>query len=182
MKSLLVFDCFGVLFDEIAPVVLRRYFGDSLGEAIKNEYFPRIDRGELDQEEAFKEWERRFGIPASEFKRAWVEQTHPRLANLERVKELSKIHDICLLSNAPKGMVEQLFLLQGMEPYFKKIYSSSALHLIKPEKEIYEYVQKDMGQNYSYTMIDDNPANLVVPRELGWDTILFRGVQDLKDL
>ena len=102
MKSLLVFDCFGVLFDEIAPVVLRRYFGDSLGEAIKNEYFPRIDRGELDQEEAFKEWERRFGIPASEFKRAWVEQTHPRLANLERVKELSKIHDICLLSNAPK--------------------------------------------------------------------------------
>ena len=31
-------------------------------------------------------------------------------------------------------------------------------------------------------MIDDNPANLAVPRELGWDTILFRGVQDLKDL
>ena len=56
MKSLLVFDCFGVLFDEIAPVVLRRYFGDSLGESIKNEYFPRIDRGELDQEEAFKEF------------------------------------------------------------------------------------------------------------------------------
>ena len=69
-----------------------------------------------------------------------------------------------------------------MEPYFRKIYSSSVLHLIKPEKEIYEYVQKDMEPNCSYTMIDDNLTNLVVPRELGWDNILFRGVQDLKDL
>ena len=182
MKSLLVFDCFGVLYDEIAPIVLRRYFGNELGESIKNEYMPRIDRGELSQEEAFEEWERRFGAPACEFKRAWAEQTHPRLANLERVKELSKTHDICLLSNAPTGMVERLFRLQGMEGYFQKIYSSSSLRMAKPEKEIYEYVEKDMGPNYSYTMIDDNPANLLVPQQLGWDTILFRSILDLEHL
>ena len=79
--------------------------------------------------------------------------------------------------------MEEEFRKSGNDSLFKKIYVSSAIGMAKPNRDIYEYVQNDQGEEYSsFTMIDDNPKNLVEPKKLGWKTILFQGVESLKDL
>ena len=182
-KDLLVFDCFGVCYNEIAPLVIGKYFDSVKAKEILSEYFPRIDRGFMSLEEAFEEWQSKYGLPLDEIRKSWSSGVIAKPETLQAIKRLNKTYDIVLLSNAPKGMVEKMFKDACMLPYFKKLYVSSALGLAKPDKAIYEYVIKDTNNAYeTYTMIDDNESNLVEPRNLGWKTIRFKSIEDLAPL
>lgn len=53
---------------------------------------------------------------------------------------------------------------------------------IKPEKEIYHVIMdKYTLQPKECVFIDDNAANLVYPKELGWSTIQFHNIAQVKE-
>jgi hypothetical protein len=46
-NKLVIFDCFGVIFDEIAPVFFRRHFDEETAKVLKDKYFIPADMGEI---------------------------------------------------------------------------------------------------------------------------------------
>lgn len=182
-KKLLVFDCFGVLYDEVAPFVTASFLPPEEADRIKNRDCPAADMGLKSLDELLEGWAKEFCQDKEALKKLWFSFVKPKKESFQRLSELKQKYDVVLLSNAPKGFVEEEFRKSGNEAFFKKIYVSSALGKAKPNKDIYEYVQNDQGKEYSsFCMIDDNEANLVAPKELGWETILFKGVDSLKSL
>ena len=182
-KNLLVFDCFGVVYNEVAPFVTREFLPPEEAERLKERDCPSADLGLLTLDELLEKWAKELGTTKQHLKELWLSFVKPKEETVKRLKELKSHYDLVLLSNAPQGFVEEEFRKSGNDSLFKKIYVSSAIGMAKPNRDIYEYVQNDQGEEYSiFTMIDDNPKNLVEPKKLGWKTILFQGVESLKDL
>jgi len=57
---------------------------------------------------------------------------------------------------------------------YEEIILSSDVRVVKPDKEIYEIAQLKSGVNPDEVLfIDDKEENLVIPKEMGWKTVLF---------
>lgn len=66
--------------------------------------------------------------------------------------------------------------------YFDAIYSSSKLHMAKPDPEIYRYVLKDLGTEPSRVLyFDDIKENVNAARELGITSCLVTSPKDVCD-
>ena len=79
-NKLIIFDCFGVLFEDIAPPFLKKHLGEEKAAAIKDSLFVPADLGEIsydqlldnmskaidiDKEEMIKEWNSMFVVRSS---------------------------------------------------------------------------------------------------------------------
>ena len=182
-KNLLVFDCFGVVYNEVAPFVTREFLPPEEADRLKERDCPSADVGLLTLDELLEKWAEELGRTKQHLKELWLFFVKPKEETVKRLKELKSHYDLVLLSNAPQGFVEEEFRKSVNYCLFKKIYVSSAIGMAKHNRDIYGYVQNDQGEeDSSFTMIDDNPKNLVEPKKLGWKTILFQGVESLKDL
>jgi len=83
--------------------------------------------------------------------------------------------DIGIISNVNEGLWERSFEL-GLVPKinYKKIYLSYQIKMAKPNLDIYEKVQKETSVLSSEILfVDDKTENLIIPRNLGWQTVLF---------
>jgi putative hydrolase of the HAD superfamily len=101
----------------------------------------------------------------------------------------SKI-DVGIISNICHGLWQRSSEL-GLIPNinYKKIYLSYQLKMAKPNLDIYEKVQKESGVLPNEILfVDDKAENLVVPQNLGWQTVLFdelkaeKGVARIKEI
>ncbi len=60
-------------------------------------------------------------------------------------------------------------------------YLSCELGMTKPNRDIFEYVNNDLkGKNILF--LDDNPNNIVVPKELGWNVYLVKKDGDFEGI
>ena len=50
-NRLVIFDCFGVIFGEVAPLFLRKYLSDEEADAIKDKIFVPADLGQITYDE-----------------------------------------------------------------------------------------------------------------------------------
>lgn len=180
MKPLLLFDCFGVIYDEIAPIVLKDYYGEEIKNRIRKEIFPSMDNGDISFVEGLTKIVERFGGSVLELQERWKKGTVLRLFMVSRIRELRKNYRLVLISNAPSGIVENLFASNGLAPYFEGIYSSSALHMKKPDPKFFEYVYSRHNKEGERTyFIDDTEANFAGIQNLPIEGILFRGIESL---
>lgn len=180
MKNLLVFDCFGVLYEEVAPRLFAKYVSKEKVNEILARDFPSLDIGEKNFDDFYPTWSKELGVSVEELKARWKEMFIPKEDTFDRIKSLQNEYDAIILSNAPNGVVEKLFANNGKANLFKSIFVSSAIKLIKPNRDIYEFVEnKFKGQYASFTMIDDEEKNLVEPNLMGWKTIHFTGPEAL---
>jgi glucose-1-phosphatase len=185
----IIFDFGGVLFN-IDHALTRKAF-ESLGLqgglhvslTAQSKLFDELETGQLSEQEFFAELRKAAGkeIPDEALRDAW----NALLLDLpperfELLRELGKRYNLYLLSNtniihstAFLRMIDEL-LGEGTWPAaFKKIYYSHEIGMRKPGKEIYEFVLKDAGIRAEETLfIDDSPANLEAPGELGIKVML----------
>lgn len=97
--------------------------------------------------------------------------------------------DIGIISNICSGIWEAAFK-HKMVPNIKyrKIYLSCELKMMKPSPDIYKKIQEESGVEPSEILfIDDKEVNLVVPKNMGWKTVLFdmtkaeQGVSEIEE-
>lgn len=94
--------------------------------------------------------------------------------------ELKKTYKLYLLSNT-----NSIHKKYGYENYeflklFDKLFLSHEVGSIKPEKEIYQTVEKFSGfPSEEHIFIDDIPEYVDAAKTLGWDGIHFLGYDDL---
>ncbi len=83
--------------------------------------------------------------------------------------------DMGIISNVCAGLWQRSFEM-GLVPKinYKKIYLSYQIKMAKPSPDIYEKVQKESGVLPSEILfVDDKPENMVIPKSLGWQTVVF---------
>lgn len=181
MKNrLIIFDCFGVIFDEIAPVFFNKYLPAEQAAIIKEKIFVPADLGLIPYEQIFEEIAKELNMPKEDILTEWEELIHLNEAIVPVIKKLGKTADLALLSNAPQGFVEKIFEEHKLSPLFDKIFVSCNLKMSKPDPEIYRYCVSQFGKNYEKIyMIDDNIKNLEHLPDLGITPVLFKDIDSM---
>ena len=179
-NRLVIFDCFGVIFGEVAPLFLRKYLSDEEADAIKDKIFIPADLGQITYDELLDTLAVTVGVDRDEVIREWNKLFILKDDTVELIKKLRETADIALLSNAPLGLVEKMFEEYGLTCLFDKMVVSSAIGLAKPDLEIYRYCVAQFDREYDKIyMIDDNSANLEPLKEIGITPILFTGAESV---
>ena len=177
-NRLVIFDCFGVIFGEVAPLFLRKYLSDEEADAIKDKIFVPADLGQITYDELLDTLAVTVGVDRDEVIREWNKLFILKDDTVELIKKLRETADIALLSNAPLGLVEKMFEEYSLTYLFDKMVVSSAIGLAKPDLEIYRYCVAQFDREYDKIyMIADNSANLEPLKEIGITPILFTGVE-----
>jgi len=100
---------------------------------------------------------------------------------LDFILELKNEYKTALLTNNYEDMLAYLHKTYKLEKYFDEIICSSAIHLRKPNKDVYEYVARKMGIDPSEAVfVDDKERNTVAAQALGFETITFKDMEDLR--
>lgn len=176
MKHLIIFDCFGVLCSEIAPVWFARHYEEEEAKRLKSLYFAGADRGEVDLETLITRLARELGFPADQIRREWGEIFTLNQPLLDYIASLRSKHHLALLSNAPLGLVEQIFAHFGLDALFDRVFISSHYRMAKPDRAFYLLCTDAFAGKFDKAfMIDDNPANLCGLEEIGITPVLFTG-------
>lgn len=185
MKRQFIFlDNFGVIYEEIAPFVLRDVYGEELGAKIKNTYFPGLDLGERTLEEGLKEIVETYGGSFEDLQMRWKKQTKIRKGFAQFLANVPSSIHLVLVSNAPIGVIESMYEENGLASKFDGIFSSSVFHLGKPSKEFFDLVEERLGitKEDQILFADDNPKNLEAGKARGYETFLVENEGSLIDL
>lgn len=183
-NKLIIFDCFGVIFGEIAPVFFARHFEGDEAKILKDKYFVPADMGLITRNELFSLMAEELSMDKQAILDEWEELIKLNENMPAAIEALGRKYDIALLSNAPEGFVEGLMKKYSLEHLFDKIFVSSALKMAKPDPAIYEHCVSAFAKKYDEIyMIDDNLKNLEVLPDLGIKGIHFTGIENmLRDL
>lgn len=176
----LLIDMYGVIIKEskgyFIPYTFQHFEEseyDRLTKAFKEEkYFSKAQKGELSNESFLKY------LGYHNPKETMEDYLKNYLTLDEQFPEFaqanSKRIDFCLLSNDVLEWSDFLTEYHGMNIYFKEKIVSGAVHLRKPDKEIFECALERLQcvpQDCIY--VDNSVKNLRAAEELGMQTILF---------
>ncbi len=182
-NTLIIFDCFGVLCNEISPRWFRLRFEEEEAKKLKKEYFNNADLGDYDINELLDRLSFGLNIKKEVIIEEWrsLVGVNYELINFINDNLKGKYH-IALLSNVVKGNVE---LSYGDKDFFNKIFDKVFLscdyHMRKPMHEFYEVVinsYKNDNIDKIY-FIDDNEVNLECLDDLKINPIKYISNEDL---
>lgn len=179
-NELIIFDCFGVIFGEIAPVIFERYFSPDKARELKEKYFVPADLGEVTLDEIFDGMADEIGISKERLIKEWNELIILNKEIVPVIEKLKEEYTIILLSNAPLGFVEKLMSDYKLEYLFDKIFISCNLKMSKPNPAIYKYCVDSFENNFDMVyMIDDNLKNLEPLPSLGITPVHFTSIEKM---
>lgn len=183
-NKLIIFDCFGVIFGEIAPVFFSRHFKGDEAIRLKDKYFIPADMGDITRDELFTLMAKELSMDKNAILDEWEELIKLNENMPPVIRALGEKYDIALLSNAPEGFVERLMKEYDLGHLFDKMFISSALKMAKPDPAIYKHCVSAFAKDYDEIyMIDDNLKNLEVLPDLGIKGIHFTCIENmLRDL
>lgn len=178
--TLVIFDCFGVIMNEVAPVFLRKFLPEEKAAVLKEELFVPADMGEVTYDELLSNMAKAIGITKEEMIPQWEELFVLREEIVPVIKKLRQKADIALLSNAPLGVVEGILDKYALWDLFDKTVISSNVKMAKPDTAIYKYCISLFDKQYDKIyMIDDNMVNLKHLPSMGITPIHYKNVADL---
>jgi len=182
-NRLIIFDCFGVIFDEVAPVFIKKYISGKEADSLKEKLFVPADLGEVTYEELLTNMAEALNLDKEEMTKEWESLFRPKKETVAFIEKLQGKADIALLSNAPLGVIETQFEKHSLSPLFQKIFVSCNLKMTKPDPKIYLHVVSSFNKVYEEIyMIDDSIANLRYLPEIGITPVHFKEVTDLEFL
>jgi len=161
---------------------------DLVDSHYKNGLFLELEKGLVSPEEFHNELRRITSLPITDeqIDDAW----NSFLLNIPTYKldlllELNKNYNVYLLSNTNtihwQQVIRDDFSYKGLtvEDYFKKLYLSFELHLVKPDRRIFEHVLSDANIRPEETFfIDDAAENCRIAQTLGIETYMPKPEED----
>ena len=118
-----------------------------------------------------------------EFRDYIFAQSQPNADSLKVAEELAQSGRYFMATLNNEILELNVFRIEkfGLARYFSVFFSSCFLGLRKPDEAIYRTVlQVTQRAPAECLFIDDREVNLECPRELGINTILFRGTEELR--
>lgn len=174
MKTTVLFDFFGVISSEIAPIWFRKHFNDEEADQIKSEIVALADVGIISEKETYERISERMKIDPELIAQEWQDLVMINDELVSMIKAIKEKYPVYLLSNAIEPFLTRILEKHDLSSLFDKIYISSQMQIAKPSPEFFRYVLNDLALDPQNTvMIDDNPANLEGASLCGIDGILF---------
>ena len=182
-NKLIIFDCFGVIMGEVAPIFLRKFLPDEKALPLKEKLFVPADLGEVTYDELLSNMAEAQGMTKEEMIPQWEELFVLQEAIVPVIRKLGESYNIALLSNAPLGVVEGLLDKYNLWDLFEHTVISCNVKMVKPDEKIYKHCislfDKDFDEVY---MVDDSFRNLEHLPEIGIKPIHYKRVEDLEIL
>jgi putative hydrolase of the HAD superfamily len=181
----IIFDLGGVVFDWNPESILEGYYVDPHSRAtMKAALFQhadwlQMDRGTLGEIEVLANLTRRTGRPQAELTGlfgAIRNSLRPKADTVALIERLAQRQiPLFCLSNMSAGTFEYLREKHVFWTAFRGIVISGKIQLMKPEREIFEYLLRRYELFPPETLfIDDHLPNIEAAQALGLHTILFQ--------
>jgi putative hydrolase of the HAD superfamily len=111
----------------------------------------------------------------------WTHTWAPTPEMLNLVQRLKQRYPLGMISNSDH-VNSQVYRERGWYDTFNPLVLSHEVHILKPDRRIYEICLEQLGlPAESCAFIDDQEACLVTARELGMQTILYKSLHQLKE-
>ena len=174
MKKVILFDFFGVISSEIAPIWFRRYFSEEEAKRIKEQVVAPADLGKRSEDEMFTLAALSCGVDKETVKRDWYGLAKINFELVDFIKKAKKKYPVYLLSNAQDTFLKTIIYKNKLEDLFEKTFISGEIGLAKPDVNYFKYCLSAIGKDPAEcVMIDDNPNNIAAAKEVGIDGIVF---------
>lgn len=138
-------------------------------------YNDAICRGDMTMAEFNHTIAKQFHLPSFDWTRYYLEAVEPVPGMHELVKWANMHYSVGLLTNIMPGLIEKLrerSLIPDI-PY-DVIIDSSEVHLLKPERPIYELAEQRTGRPaHEILFVDDTQMNLMAAEKCGWHVMRF---------
>ena len=178
-KSVLLFDFFGVISTEIAPIWFEKHFDTESAIKLKADVFVPADLGLLSEEETYIKMQELSGIPAKKIKEDFYALININTELLSHIKELRNKYRVYIISNATASFLRKILEDYSLYEYFDGVFISSEMKIAKPDIKYFEYVLNEIGALPSDAiMTDDNPKNVEAASKAGIDGIVFKSTDD----
>ena len=181
MIKAIIFDCFGVVYEDTFGDVYRKFGGDPDDE---KEFivsaFADSHSGKAERSSAV--FAKRFGVSEQE----WVEELDKdRDVNnelLTYIKELKPAYKIAMLSNIGQRGVVAYIDQEVLDEHFDVVVESSKIGFAKPEARAYEITADMLGVRLDECIfIDDRLEYIEGAQHVGMKTILFKSNEQVKE-
>jgi putative hydrolase of the HAD superfamily len=186
--DVLLFDLGGVLidfagFEELGPLMTGAVDRAAVRERwIGSESVQRFERAEITPRRfaAGVVEELQLDLSPDEFLTAFVEWARGPYPGARSLLEwIPKSYRIACLSNSNE--LHTPLHRRSMEPLMERYYFSDELGLVKPEREIFEHVIRDMDASPGrIAFFDDTPVNVEAAREVGIAAYEIDGIAALE--
>jgi len=182
-KELIIFDFFGVISSEVFPIWAKKYFSSNEIKIIRKEVMEKSDKGIITEKEMFDQLSKRTGENSQNILNDWLETAVINSEMITLIIELRKKYKIALLSNAQGEFLNRILKRIDTDKVFDFMIISSEEKIAKPDKKIFELLLSKMKiKAYNSIFIDDNIINVDAAKGIGIDAILFKNVEQLKEM
>lgn len=187
MIKAILFDVGGVLLT-VRGEDLRKKWYESLGidwevgEAFYKKNDPDLRLGGLSFQAFAQKMEHELGLKAVEqrYREVRKELVGVNQEVMAFAKALMGKYRVGIMTNAIDISFEMNTAL-GVYDGFDPVVVSSRIGIKKPSREIYEHTLRLLGlQAEECVFIDDREGHLVAPKDMGFHTLLFQGLQGLQ--
>ncbi|HUC87444.1 MAG TPA: HAD family phosphatase [Candidatus Saccharimonadales bacterium] len=176
----IVFDCFGVIYND----TFRDFLGRHAGQLQKPlSYYRDLQRqsdlGKLSDADFYIN----VAAAASEMTPATVEAERNDLSGLDQavvrlIASLKPDYKIGMLSNVDADFFQQFLDNHGIRDLFDVVIASSETGYVKPQPEIFRLLLRRLGVGAGEVVfIDDRLGNVQVAAQLGMSSILFENAE-----
>jgi putative hydrolase of the HAD superfamily len=186
--DVLLFDLGGVLIDFAGFEEMRRLLPEVSDRSeirdrwIQSESVQLFERGDITPEMFARRLVDEFhlGLSVEEFIRefvSWARGPYPGAASL--LNRLRSTHRIACLSNSNE--LHTPIHRASIHPHVDSFYFSDGIGLVKPDREIFDHVIRDLAVSpRKIAFFDDTPVNIEAAREVGLTSYLVDGIAALK--
>ena len=183
LNKAIVFDFFGVICSEVAPMWFGEYFNEEESKKLKDFYFKSFDLGQTKEEDLMNDLASIANTTSDqvniEFQR--LIKIDPKVVKL--IKKLKLTHKIALCSNGGSNFVRKIIEDNKLADLFDVIIISGEYGIIKPDIKIYEIVLEKLSlKPEDCIFIDDNNANVKIAEQIGMKGITYSSIQDILSL
>lgn len=183
MIKAIIFDFFGVICPDLYWGWLRKQIPNLENQ---KDYFQKLsdqfDLGKLSTTELIKTLSDKTSVEENKVIPFIEQSVQIDTAVVELIKSLKRNYKIGLLSNSNTEFIEGILKDHNLNDLFDSIVISQKVGFIKPQREIFQIVLKELNVEANETLfVDDRESNTSAGEKLGIRGILFRGVNTLKE-
>jgi HAD superfamily hydrolase (TIGR01509 family) len=188
MVKNVIFDLGGVVIEWNPDRILAGYYADpEMRTIMKTALFLhpdwlQLDRGTLNEADLLVRAASRTGRPAAELSGlfdAIRESLHTKAETVALLEELSARNvPLYCLSNMSSDIFAYLRGRHSFWGVFRGIVISGGIRMVKPEREIFEFLLQRYGLVAAQTVfVDDNVPNIEAAREVGIHPVWFKNAR-----
>ena len=178
----IIFDCFGVLYNDAFKDFLQRNAKAINGnEGYYYGLANQSDTGQVSDEEFYNALHEISGEDPAALKHEFHDTHHINQGLVALIRQLKPRYKIGMLSNSGREMLDEFMAQHGITELFDIVIASSETSFIKPQREIFELIAQRLRLPFKdLYFVDDSATNTLAAQSYGMQVHTYQSVAELQ--